>query len=581
MRIAQSDVENVNNQINGFNIELTNDNIGNIVKGAIEYRKNNVWGDYCGEEWHLPFEKELIKFSKYYRDHNNLRVAILVDVDVDGYMSSSIIYEALKSMNKNNDVIPVFPDAKLHGIKANEKLFDGEKYNWIICPDSSSNDLVTINKIQSKGTKVMVIDHHILENEEFITENYPNYMVVSNQYQDGELNKELTGSGMAAQVAKLWLGSDKIPYPDLTAIGQIADMSDLNDASIMKIVSYGMENISNKMLKSFFKDDPEKMTIKHIQFSLIPKINAVARIGGHEERELTFNALVGIGKTEMVKKRRKLSDGKMHSVDIEMNVYDRAADMLQKVKSRQDRLVKKALKEIKMLSNEECQYNIAILPEKYDKGIAGLVANKMLGNTKKPTLVLKEKGNVLQGSGRFPGNINGMSLLKKLDGVKFAAGHEQAFGVALYDDKWNDVASKIEEYSESVPDYEYYVDAGFVDELPTVDDIAEIYRSANIFRGARDEIKIAVIGLKVPKKDIKLVNNWMSIKMSGITIDDFNATDELKKYIKSGFSDKTISFVCSSGFNYWGKSPVPQLIIDKCVKSDEVKIKQTADNFIF
>ena len=581
MRISQSDIEEINKQIDGFDIKLTNDNIGNVVKGAIEYRKKNVWGEYHEENWQLPFKNELLKFADYYKKNDDLRVAILVDTDVDGYMSSAIMYKTLKKINPNNEITPVLPNIKLHGIKANEKLFDNTEYDWIICPDSSSNDLVTIKKLQSKGSNVMVIDHHILENEELITESYPEYMIVSNQYQGREENSELTGSGMAAYVAKLWEKTQSIPYPDLAAVGQISDMSNLNEASIINIVSYGMDNIQNGMLKSFFEGDPEKMTIKHVQFSLIPRINAVARIGNHEERKLIFNALVGIGDEEIVNKRRKGADGKMHNVEIKMNVYERATDMLNKVKSRQDRLVKKALKEIEMLSSNDCHYNIAILPEKYDKGIAGLVANKMLGNTKKPSLVLKRSGDVLKGSGRFPGNIDGMSLLKHLDGVEFAAGHEQAFGLAIYADKIEDVKSKIEYYSASVPDYKYNVDAGYVNEIPTVDDISEAYKLSNLFRGARDEIKIAVIGLKVPKKNIKLVNNWMSIKIGDIVIDDFNADDNIKQYVSSGFESKCFSFVANAGFNFWGKTPVPQLIIDKCVKSKEVKIKQTADNFTF
>ena len=114
MRISQSDVEEVNKQIDGFDIKLTNDNIGNVVKGAIEYRKKNVWGEYQGENWQLPFKNELLKFADYYGKNDDLRVAILVDVDVDGYMSSAIMYETLKKINPNNEITPVFPNVKLH-----------------------------------------------------------------------------------------------------------------------------------------------------------------------------------------------------------------------------------------------------------------------------------------------------------------------------------------------------------------------------------------------------------------------------------------------------------------------------------
>ena len=43
MKVVRSDEDLVNEQIDGFNIEITPKNVGDAVEQAIEYRKQNVW----------------------------------------------------------------------------------------------------------------------------------------------------------------------------------------------------------------------------------------------------------------------------------------------------------------------------------------------------------------------------------------------------------------------------------------------------------------------------------------------------------------------------------------------------------
>lgn len=581
MKVVKSDTDIVNGQVEGFNVDIVSKSVNDTVKEAIEYRKKNIWGTNNGvvDFNYLPYKSKLNAIAEDL--HNNDRkVAILVDVDVDGYMSAAIIYKAIKSINNKQNINMLFPNVKLHGIKANIGLVNDE-YDYIFCPDSSSNDLQTISKLEkNKKTKVVVIDHHILEHEDYIIDNPDKFLIVSNQYQDSELNKELTGSGMSLLVSELW-GEiyDVEANFDLAAIGQIADMSDLNDEGIFDIVKKGLSETTNKMLLTFFKDDEEVRSIKHIQFTLIPRINSVSRIGSHEERQLIFNSFIDQGKTMPVNVRHKGGDGKMHTESVDMSVYERANSALTKVKGRQDRLVKSALKNVEWLSDENSEFNAIVIGDKFSKGISGLVANKLLGQTKQPSLVFKRNGDRLDGSGRFPETINGLKLLKSVDGI-FAAGHEQAFGVGFPEDKLDVVSKVVNTASKQAPDYVYRVDLAYVDELPTIEEIRDIYQKSIVFRGVKDEIKLAILGLKVNKKDIVLKNNWTKIKIGGLVINDFNTTDEMKEYINK-FGDKCFSFVCSVGFIFWGREPTPQLNVDKIVKSNGVKVDVTKDNFIF
>lgn len=580
MRIVKSDEDLANDQIDGFNIEITPKNVGDIVEQAIEYRKKNVWdtGDGSVDVEDLPYKDKLGKIADDLHGHD-IKTAILVDVDVDGFCSAAIIYKALKAINNKLDIDTLLPNAKLHGIKANIDLVKKD-YDYLFLPDSSANDLHTIAELEKNGTKCIVIDHHILEQESYLLDNPDNFLICSNQYQDSELDRNLTGAGMALLVTKLWKQKYDIELDyDLAALGQVADMSNLNDKDIWEIVQKGLANMNNPMLVEFFKDDPELLTIKHLQFSLIPRINATSRIGEHSERQLIFNALIGKGEIKPVEVRHKGGDGKFHKETVKMDIYERAKRTLDKVKGRQDRLVKKALKDVEWLDGGD-NFNVVVLDKKFDKGIAGLVANKLLGQTKNPTLTLKRKGDRLEGSARFPQTINGLELLGDIDGV-FSAGHEQAFGVGFKTNQFDEVSEAIETASKNVPDYVYRVDEALVNELPTVHEIGEIYQASTDFRGAKDEPLIAVLGLRVEKQNITLKNNWLKITLGDITINDFNATDDIKRYVESGFSSKCFSFVASVGFNFWTGRPIPTLTVEKLVKSDGVEVGVTKDNFIF
>ena len=466
MKVVKSDTDVVNEQIDGFDVNIISKSVNDTVKEAIEYRKKSVWGTNNGvvDFNYLPHKTELNAIADDLHE-NNRKVAILVDVDVDGYMSAAIIYKAIKSINNNQDIDMLFPDVKLHGIKANISLVNDE-YDYIFCPDSSSNDLQTISKLEkNKRTKVVVIDHHILEHEDYIIDNPNKFLIISNQYQDSGLNKELTGAGMSLLVSELWGETYDIETNfDLAAVGQIADMSDLNDEEVFSIVKKGLSETTNKMLLAFFKDDEEVRSIKHIQFTLIPRINAVSRIGNHEERKLIFNSFIDKGEVMPVNVRHKGGDGKMHTETVQMDVYLRAKRALDKVKARQDRLTKKALNYVGWLTSDSDSFNAVVLGKKFNKGITGLVANRILGNTKQPTLVLKHNGNRYDGSARFPQTINGLDLMRNINTV-FAAGHEQAFGLGFPEDMLNTVSKAINTASKNAPNYVYRVDGAYIGEL--------------------------------------------------------------------------------------------------------------------
>ena len=80
-------------------------------------------------------------------------------------------------------------------------------------------------------------------------------------------------------------------YLDLVAIGQISDVSDTREEDLHIIVMTGLnyslnDNLHNNLLLKEFTRVKPLDCIKDVQFSIVPMINAVSRIGKKEDREV-------------------------------------------------------------------------------------------------------------------------------------------------------------------------------------------------------------------------------------------------------------------------------------------------------
>lgn len=91
------------------------------------------------------------------------RILIVVDSDNDGFTSATIMYSYLKDLAPDCQIDYILHEGKQHGLQDHIKTLteDGECYGLIILPDSSSNDYVYHEKLKDLGTSVLVLDHHI------------------------------------------------------------------------------------------------------------------------------------------------------------------------------------------------------------------------------------------------------------------------------------------------------------------------------------------------------------------------------------------------------------------------------------
>src|SRR5699024_1292522 len=162
----------------------------------------------------------------------------------------------------------------------------------------------------------------------------------------------------------------------------------------------------------------------------------------NENKQMIIKALYGHwneDETIIVNRRRKSKiTGKFNKVDLEWSMYEYAHDTLNKIKTKQDKIVmntKKAMADHLDLGN----LSIITVPKdlvEY-RSTTGLIANKFVTENMTPTLVLveDEEGN-LSGSARgYEGAMKDFRTWCLDTGLfDLAQGHDNAFGVEVSKD---------------------------------------------------------------------------------------------------------------------------------------------------
>ena len=114
---------------------------------------------------------------------NKEKIVVVGDYDVDGCVSTSLIVNYFKLINKNIDYY--IPNRFLDGYGASLKLIKKltlKNPNLIIMVDCGSNSNETINYLNQKKIKSIIIDHHEINRP------YPNADCLINPKKDCDYN---------------------------------------------------------------------------------------------------------------------------------------------------------------------------------------------------------------------------------------------------------------------------------------------------------------------------------------------------------------------------------------------------------
>lgn len=514
---------------------------------------------------------------------NNSKIGLVVDSDVDGITSSSIMYMYIKDIDPKANIWYFVHDGKKHGLEDIVKDFmDDEPYDLIIVPDAGSNDIKQMNMLKEMGTDVLVIDHHECEFEGY--DCIPsNTVLINNQQSKNYENKQLCGAGM---VYKFFQAVDDeldiknaFNYIDLVALGEIADSMMKTNTEANYLMTAGLKNIKNECFKTLLAAQNFKLgekafypyhglTTQDVAFYIAPLLNAIVRVGTIEENEKVIQAFIDPKK--IVPSTKKGSFGETETIS------EQIARLGTNCRSRQNRIKDKAIEYIDFKIRDEGldDDNVIVVQLNHDEvdfpnSLTGLIAANEVSKYNRPVLIGWEgpDGKMLKGSIRGNENFEALPDLKeyltKSGYFESVMGHSNAAGFAIplkNIDNFVDFANKnlnsnsfnncyLVDYIFNANDYELF-QVGY-----------EIASHPEYFGNGIDEVKFIVKGIPINdimvmganKSHCKITHNNMEF----VKFNDYDFIDDL-----NNARGKTVDILCRFNLNFFQGSVTLQGMID-------------------
>ena len=434
-----------------MNYKILQENIGiktlkDIVLENREITKNeanfllNPTSEYVENPFKLKNMSEGIQLFIEELD-NESNIGLLVDSDNDGYCSSALMYLFLiNECSYPKEKIQIFHhQKKTHGL-SDDKVFKEIKksdVNLMIIPDAGSNDIEQIKDLLKLGKKVLILDHHQINDEEqntkFVDQEGNIIGVIINNQLD-EYSTDLAGTGVVYKFLVALTENELEHYMDLVAIANIADSMYLNSFESRYIVDKGLKNINNELMKELIENAKLKgdLTPTDISFNVSNYINAVIRFGTIQEKENLFRALIG-EEEEIEYTPRKSRNNPNPQTEIQ-TLQKAMVRISKSIKSKQDTAKKKSVEKCKQFISENGldKYKTIVLidedNELIDRKITGLIAMNLVSVYKKSVVLLGRTKEKYTGSMRGFGVENFKEILESTKIVK-VTGHNNSAGV--------------------------------------------------------------------------------------------------------------------------------------------------------
>lgn len=467
---------------------------------------------------------------------NKQKIYLLVDSDLDGFMSSSMFYVYCHSVHKDCRIKPIFHTGKQHGLDS-IAMTEIKQYkpSLLVILDAGTNDVAQDKELKILGWDIICADHHEREKKN------PYCTLVNNQISTKVKNKSLSGTGVSWKVCRAYdviygfnYANSLISY---VAIANIGDGMSFLTPENETFRYWGTRDIHNN-LKPFVGDFNGFLTDnKSFSFGMVANINSLIRLGTQEDKENLFYALCGKIEPEEI------------------------IGVCKKLHSKQSRDTKSLLEK-----DVDIIYNGKIILARMSKStpLTGLVANKMMGEYNKPIILTQQNGEELKGSVRSP--IDLKDILPS-DLFNYNLGHQRAFGTSYQISNEKDII----DYIDSLESLPKPTQAVFMS-LKTSD-------VPNYLFGFIDENKAYFgEGIPIPKvhfqkfgiynKEIQLLGaNQRTVKFhrDGIDFIFFNCTNKIKELLHlNDLSKKRVmlEFIGELGYNEFRGNKTKQCIID-------------------
>lgn len=551
-----------------------------LNRGIENWKRYLNLNEDCIHDFNLlkNIDKAVSCFIKHIE--NKSRIHIIVDSDVDGYTSASMVYRYIKQLGKDINVTYSLHTKKQHGIS--EDIEVPKDCELLIIPDAGSNDIEQCKELTEKGIDVIILDHHICDKQNDFA------IVVNNQMCDYP-NKNFCGAGIVYKFLKaideeLWEDyADKML--DIVALGNISDVMDMRECETRYYVDLGLSKIRSKLFKALIEKQSYSMNgvvnITSVQFYVTPILNSMIRVGSAEDKDLLFRAFIETDEVFKYKKRGETEES-------DEDIYTRAARLCYNAKNRQGKDVQKGVDAIDELIQEKEIYKDKVMfinvSDILGETLTGLVAIKIAEKYNRPCLLLRRQKVREDGSLYYGGSCRNFdnspidSLKDFLDSTgtfEFVQGHDNAAGISI---PRENVAKSIKLCNERLADIDFQkcfnVDFDINASDLSVGFIKAIDEMKDIFGQGIKEPLVHIKNIPIWSENFfvmgKNSNSWKVINDEGYAFVKFNVDvdkDEVLQIYNSNldreeeYSIGNIDVVGTVSINNYNNILTPQIII--------------------
>lgn len=231
---------------------------------------------------------------------NQWKIVIYSDYDTDGITSNSIMYSLLKRLGAKH-VLPYCPDRVKDGYGLNmleSKKIVKQHVQLVITTDNGISCIQEVKYLRDHNIDVIITDHHGWQedkNGDVIKNTIPraNAIIMPNCPYDTFHFNDFCGGGIAFMIACYMFHRVATEYLDLACLATVADSVSLLQENRV-IVKYGLQSIHHSSrpgllsLAEVYNRDRSinhakqylsTLSAKDLSFSIIPRLNALGRIG--------------------------------------------------------------------------------------------------------------------------------------------------------------------------------------------------------------------------------------------------------------------------------------------------------------
>ncbi|MBR1798184.1 MAG: single-stranded-DNA-specific exonuclease RecJ [Clostridiales bacterium] len=363
---------------------------------------------------------------------NKEKILVYGDYDCDGVTATSILVRYFRS--HDCDVSYIVPNREEHGYGLTENILGdvlSRNPDLLITVDCGITNIDTVAKLKQKGIKVIVSDHHNVQDEIPAAD-----AVICAKRKDNTYPFiDLCGAGVALKIVQA-LGMDK-RFPvkgdvwrqaiELAGIATIADLVSVVDENrtIIKKAFISMQDPANPGIKVMNevlleRAGSKKFDETFISFNFVPRVNAAGRLYDssqalklflEDDEEKAYEAAVTLGLQNDERKQ------------IEAAVYEEAVKQIED-DNRPDEW---------SLANTKGP--IVAYASGWHQGVLGIVAGRIASNFRRSAIIFTadsiDPENV-KGSGRAYGDYDLYAALERVsDTLINFGGHKKAAGVTI------------------------------------------------------------------------------------------------------------------------------------------------------